>query len=57
MRTIPEASALGLVFSDQNSVWNANVPRLIQSWNRFMLHQISLQVRLQGLPCTVQYPR
>ena len=44
MRTIPEASALGLVFSDQNAIWKTNVPRLIQSWNRFILHQISIQL-------------
>ncbi len=44
LRTIPEASALGLVFTDQNSVWSANVPRLVQSWNRFMLHQLSHQI-------------
>ena len=44
LRTIPEASALGLVFPDQASVWSANVPRLVQSWNRFILHQISVQL-------------
>jgi len=49
MRTIPEASALGLIFADQN-VWNANVQRLVQSWNRFILHQISLQVSENRLP-------
>lgn len=43
LRTIPEASALGLIFTDQNSVWKANVPRLIQSWNRFILQQIFVQ--------------
>ena len=43
MRTIPEASALGLIFPDQNAVWKSNVPRLIQSWNRFILHQLMVQ--------------
>ena len=43
LRTIPEASALGLIFTDQNSVWKNNVPRLIQSWNRFILQQIFVQ--------------
>ena len=43
LRTIPEASALGLIFTDQNAVWKSNVPRLIQSWNRFVLQQIHVQ--------------
>ena len=43
LRTIPEASALGLIFTDQNAVWKSNVPRLIQSWNRFILQQIHVQ--------------
>ncbi len=43
LRTIPEASALGLVFTDQGAVWNSNVPRLVQSWNRFILQQIHMQ--------------
>ena len=43
MRTIPEASALGLIFPDQHAVWKSNVPRLIQSWNRFILHQLMVQ--------------
>eukprot|EP00095_Tigriopus_kingsejongensis_P002899 maker-scaffold336_size202805-snap-gene-0.16 protein:Tk02899 transcript:maker-scaffold336_size202805-snap-gene-0.16-mRNA-1 annotation:"pab-dependent poly -specific ribonuclease subunit pan2" len=52
LRTIPEASALSLVFSDQHSMWACNVPRLIQSWNRFILHQISNQLNVYelGLP-------
>ena len=43
LRTIPEASALGLIFSEANSMSKTSVPRLIQSWNRFILQQIHLQ--------------
>ena len=43
LRTIAEASALGLVFVDQGAVWKSNVPRLAQSWNRFILQQIHAQ--------------
>jgi len=43
LRTIPEASALGLVFSEANSMSRTSVPRLIQSWNRFILQQVHLQ--------------
>merc|ERR1719481_392693 len=43
LRTIPEASALGLIFSEANSISRTSVPRLIQSWNRFILQQIHLQ--------------
>jgi PAB-dependent poly(A)-specific ribonuclease subunit 2 len=43
LRTIAEASALGLVFADQAKVWKSNVPRLVQSWNRFILQQIHAQ--------------
>eukprot|EP00096_Caligus_rogercresseyi_P013542 TRINITY_DN6183_c0_g1_i1.p1 TRINITY_DN6183_c0_g1~~TRINITY_DN6183_c0_g1_i1.p1 ORF type:complete len:1219 (-),score=351.45 TRINITY_DN6183_c0_g1_i1:406-4062(-) len=39
LRTIPEASALGIVLSDENGIKKCNVPRLIQSWNRFILQQ------------------
>jgi hypothetical protein len=31
------------VFSDANAVWKVNVPRLVQSWNRFILQQIFSQ--------------
>ena len=31
------------IFSDANSVWKVNVPRLVQSWNRFILQQIYTQ--------------
>lgn len=40
-RTIPEVSALGLLLADvEESTGKANFPRLIQSWNRFVLQQI-----------------
>ena len=40
-RTIPEAAALGLVLNDvDESFGNANFPRLIQSWFRFVLQQM-----------------
>jgi len=42
-RTIPEASALGLIFSEANSISRTSVPRIIQSWNRFILQQIHQQ--------------
>ncbi|XP_048584798.1 PAN2-PAN3 deadenylation complex catalytic subunit PAN2 isoform X2 [Nematostella vectensis] len=39
-RTIPQASALGLVLNDvDESAGKANFPRLIQSWIRFVLQQ------------------
>ena len=44
LRTIPEASALGLVFTDQAAVWQSNVPRLVQSFIRFILQQIHMQI-------------
>ncbi|XP_041478319.1 PAN2-PAN3 deadenylation complex catalytic subunit PAN2-like isoform X1 [Lytechinus variegatus] len=40
-RTIPEVSALELLLADaEESTGKANFPRLIQSWNRFVLAQI-----------------
>ena len=48
LRTIPEASALGLVFTDQAAVWQSNVPRLVQSFIRFILQQIHMQICPSG---------
>jgi PAB-dependent poly(A)-specific ribonuclease subunit 2 len=45
-RTIPEASALSLVYSDLPSDQKAkvNLGALIQSWNRFIIHQLHVEL-------------
>lgn len=43
LRTIPEASALGLIFTEASTMSKTSAPRVIQSWNRFILQQIHIQ--------------
>ncbi|XP_077977957.1 PAN2-PAN3 deadenylation complex catalytic subunit PAN2-like [Glandiceps talaboti] len=58
-RTIPEASALGLILGDaEESTGKGNLRRLIQNWNRFVLQQIEQDTMEQdesalALPATM----